>query len=504
MLIRLSVVNLLKISKDITYRNMHLLVSNKAFVNGEWVEAKSKDTFDVVNPAEGCVVGKVPNMSVEDVELAIKAANEAFECWKHTTNKERSVLLRNWYNLLNDNVEELAKIMTLESGKPLIESRVEANYGNGYIEYFSEIARSINGEIIPSSIKTKQYFVTKQPIGVAAFITPWNFPHAMIARKAGAALAAGCTCIVKPAEDTPLTALALANLAYEAGIPKGVFNVVTSDRKKVNKVGELLCTSPDIAGVSFTGSTEVGKLLYKMCSTGIKRIGLELGGNAPFIIFSSANIDKAVTGAMQSKFRNCGQTCVSANRFLIQDDIFDEFISKFKDAISKLVIGNGLNETTTIGPLINKQQFNKVEAFVNDAVDKGAKVIIGGSSSDQGELYYTPTLLTDIKPNMKLYTEEVFGPVAACIRFRTEEEAIQIANSTRRGLASYFYSENYRQIFRVAKEIESGMVGVNEGIISAAEAPFGGVKESGIGREGSHHGIDEYVYIKYTCFGNLD
>lgn len=489
--------------QNMAVRNMQL-VSQNAYVDGNWVNASSNETFAVTNPADNSVFSKVPNMSVIDVSAAIDKAYEAFHTWQETTAKERSHILRNWYNLMETNSEEIARIMTLESGKPIRESRAEVSYGNSYVEFYSEEARRVNGEIIQSPVKSKHIFIHKQPIGVAALITPWNFPHAMITRKAAAALAAGCTCIVKPAEDTPLTALAIAKLSHEAGIPKGVFNVVTSNRNNSAAIGKLLCTSPKIAGISFTGSTEVGKLLYAQCAQGIKRIGLELGGNAPFIVFASADIDAAVKGAVASKFRNSGQTCVSANRFIIHASIFNEFINKFKHAMQDFIIGYGLNEEVTSGPLINHMQAQKVDDFVKDAVKKGAKIVIGGSKVPElGELYYQPTLLTNITSDMKVYNEEVFGPVAACIEFKTEEEALQIANATSRGLAGYFYSKNISQIFRVAKTLEVGMVGVNEGLISTAEAPFGGLKESGIGREGGSHGIDEYLYVKYMCLGNL-
>lgn len=499
-----ALTKIIKCCKNLQVRSTHLM-SNTAYVDGEWVKSSTKYEFEVINPADNSVVECVPNMPEVDVVHAIDKAYEAFQVWKHTTNKERSILLRKWYNLMTENAEALARIMTLESGKPVVEARGEVAYGNSFVEWFSEEARRINGEIIPSPVKSKQIFLYKQPIGVAALITPWNFPHAMITRKAAAALAAGCTVVIKPAEDTPLTALALAKLAHDAGIPRGVFNVITCDRQTAPSIGKLFCTHPNVAGISFTGSTQVGKQLFEWCAPGIKRIGLELGGDAPFIVFPTANIDKAVQGALQAKFRNCGQTCVSANRFLLHASIHSEFVRKFKDAIAKFIIGPGMNDDVTIGPLINKQQFSKVDNIVNDAKDKGATIIYGGGRKiDAGELFYKPTIVTNVKPNMRLYTEEVFGPVATCIQFATEEEAIRIANATRRGLAGYFYSKDIKQIFRVARELEVGMVGVNEGLISTAEAAFGGIKESGIGREGSSHGIDDYVYIKYMCLGNLE
>lgn len=488
---------------NVSSRNM-ALVSQNAYVNGSWVSAMDKRTFDVLNPADNSLFGTVPNMGPLDVQQAIDRAYEAFFKWQDTTAKERAHYLRKWYDLLCSRSEELARVMTLESGKPIKESRGEVAYGNSYVEFYSEEARRVHGEILQSPAKNKQMFLMKQPIGAVGIITPWNFPHAMITRKASAAMAAGCTCVVKPAEDTPLTALALAKLAHEAGIPNGVFNVVTSDRDNAAEVGNLLCTSPKIAGITFTGSTDIGKILYSQCAPGIKRICLELGGNAPFIVFPSANIDQAVTGAIQAKFRNSGQTCVSANRFFIHSNMHDEFVAKFKEQMEKFCLGFGLNEDVTIGPLINCKQFQKVDDFVNDAVSKGAKVILGGSRVDDlGELYYQPTLLTEISKDMSVYKEEVFGPVAVIIKFDTEEEVIKMANDTPRGLASYFYSQDISQIFRVSKRLECGMVGINEGLISTAEAAFGGVKESGLGREGSAHGIDDFVYIKYMCLGNL-
>ncbi|XP_054280197.1 glutarate-semialdehyde dehydrogenase [Macrosteles quadrilineatus] len=480
------------------------LLKTEAFINGKWVSAKSGKTFQVTNPATGQVIASVPDMDVTDTKVAIEAANEAFKTWGKTTAKERSVLLRKWYDAMVAHANDLAALVTAEAGKPLPEALGEVNYGNSFVEWFSEEARRVNGDIIQSPQRSKEMMMIKQPIGVAALITPWNFPQAMITRKAGAALAAGCTCVIKPAEDTPFTALALAELAQQVGIPDGVINVVTSDRSNAPGIGNELCTSPHVAGLSFTGSTEVGKLLYKQCASGVKRVGLELGGNAPFIVFESADLDKAVEGAIASKFRNCGQTCVSANRFLIQDKVFDAFVQKLKDKMATLKLGDGTKPDVNQGPLINMKQVEKVESIVKDAVDKGATVVYGGKpASNVGPQFYEPTLLTNIKPNMVCYTEEIFGPIAVCIKFQTEEEAVDIGNSTNRGLAGYFYSNNVSQVWKVAKLLEVGMVGVNEGLISSAEAAFGGIKESGIGREGSHYGLEEYTYIKYICFGNL-
>lgn len=490
--------------KAFSSRNMHLL-QDKAFVNGRWIAAASNNTFQVTNPADGCVIGVVPDMNTADVQQAIGAAKSAFDSWQNTTAKERGKILRKWFDLMEQNGDELAKIMTAESGKPITESKGEVVYGNSFIDLYAEEARRINGEIIQSPMPSKKILIERQPIGVAALITPWNFPHAMITRKAGAALAAGCTVVVKPAEDTPLTALALAKLAEEAGVPQGVFNVITCDRKNASDVGNLLCTSDDVAGVSFTGSTAVGKILYRQCAQGIKRLGLELGGNAPLVVFNSANLAVAVNGTMASKFRNCGQTCVSANRLLIQSKIYDSYVDELSKAIKGLKQGRGDEAGVTAGPLINKAQFDKVSALVKDALDKGAKAVVGGKPAPQlGDLFYEPTMLVNVTSDMRVYNEEVFGPIATVLKFETEEEGIKIANSTNSGLAGYFFSEDVNQIFRVARKMEVGMVGVNEGLISCAEAAFGGIKESGLGREGSHHGIEEYTYYKYVCVGNLN
>lgn len=486
-------------------RSMSLkLLKQQAYANGNWISAASNKTFDVTNPVDGSLVGVAPNMDVKDVEKVLQNAKDAFETWSDTTAKERSYLLRKWSELIANNSEELALLMTLESGKALIESRGEVAYGNSFVEWFSEEARRIEGEIVESPVKNRQMFLYRQPIGVAALITPWNFPLAMITRKASAALAAGCTVVARPAEDTPLTSLALAELAHQAGFPNGVFNVVTSNRTHAASIGKLFCESPLVAGISFTGSTLVGKILYKQCSSGIKRLALELGGNAPFIVFESADIDKAVQGAVAAKFRNCGQTCVSANRFYIQEPVFDEFLQKFKAATEKIKMGPGTEKDVLAGPLINDMQAKKVFDIVEDAIKKGAKVILGGKPATSiGKLFYYPTILTNINKNMICAQDEIFGPVACCSSFKTEEEVLKISNCTNSGLAGYFYSTNVSQIFRVSKKLEVGMVGVNEGLISAAEAAFGGVKESGLGREGSKHGIEDFNYIKYMCLGNL-
>eukprot|EP00090_Calanus_glacialis_P038179 TRINITY_DN6672_c0_g1_i1.p1 TRINITY_DN6672_c0_g1~~TRINITY_DN6672_c0_g1_i1.p1 ORF type:complete len:498 (+),score=139.20 TRINITY_DN6672_c0_g1_i1:130-1494(+) len=453
---------------------------------------------------DGKVLCSVPDMSSADTLTAVEAASEAFKSWQYTTAKERSNLLRGWYNLCVQNGEELARLLTAEQGKPLPEARGEIGYGNSFLEWFSEEARRINGEIAGSPTNTKEMLFIRQPIGVAAMITPWNFPNAMITRKVGAAMAAGCTCVLKPAEDTPLSALALGELAEQAGIPKGVFNIVTSSRENTAEVGKVLCESPLVAGLSFTGSTQVGKILYRQSASTVKRLGLELGGNAAFIVFESADLDLAVAGCMASKFRNAGQTCVSTNRVLVQESVHDVFVEKLQEAMEKqLVLGDGFAEGVSQGPLINKSQYNKVCSMVESAVSSGAKVVVGGAPSSVSPLHYQPTILTEVTDSMTLFQEEIFGPVVSVAKFSTEQEALDIANDCRTGLASYFYSNDVAQCWRVGKRLETGMVGINEGMISAAEAAFGGVKESGFGREGSSHGIDDYTNIKYLCFGNL-
>lgn len=413
-------------------------------------------------------------------------------------------MLRKWFDAVVKNQEELAKLLTAEQGKPLAEARGEIAYSAGFLEWFSEESRRIYGEVVSGVTNTKQMVFIREPIGVAAMITPWNFPSAMITRKVGAALAAGCTCVIKPSEDTPLSALALASLAEEVGIPPGVVNIVTSNHEGSNEVGKILCESELVAGLSFTGSTRVGKLLYRQCASTVKKVSLELGGNAPFIVFDSADVDLAVAGCMASKFRNMGQTCVTSNRIIVQEGIYEKFMAKLKQTVeTTLVLGDGMDKEVNQGPLINSKQFDRVVSMVNDAVDKGAELVTGGEKHPIGDLYFRPTILTELTPEMAAFKEEIFGPVISVLKFKTEEEALALANATRVGLAGYFYSNDVRQCWRVAKKMEVGMVGVNEGIISAPEAAFGGIKESGLGREGSRHGIDEYTDIKYICFGNL-
>ncbi|XP_018324004.1 succinate-semialdehyde dehydrogenase, mitochondrial [Agrilus planipennis] len=483
--------------KNSNFKNIQLI--NKQ------IRLYSGSTFDVLNPVNGTVVGTVPDMTIDEIKEKVEKASDAHHEWKLTTAKHRAGLLRKWFNLLEQNSADIAKTLSKEAGKPFNEAVGEVAYGNSFVEWSSEEARTVLGQIIPSPYKSKKILVEKHPIGVVGIITPWNFPHAMITRKAGAALAAGCTCVIKPAAETPLTAITLTQLAHEAGIPENVMNVVTVNVNKASQVGTLFCTSPLIAGISFTGSTVVGKILYRLCADHVKRISLELGGNAPFIIFDSADIDKAVEAALVAKFRNCGQTCVAANRFLVQSGIYDKFVAALTEKVKKLRMGDVSQPDVQLGPLINSKQFNTVTRFVEDAISKGAKVLLGGKAATHiGQLFYEPTILADIKPDMKVYNEEIFGPVVPLIQFKKEEEAIKIANSTMAGLAGYLCSSDVNQIFRVSKLLETGMVGINEGLISMAEAPFGGIKDSGIGREGSIYGIDEFLYVKYYCLGGLD
>lgn len=487
-------------------RGMNLL-NNKAYINGEWSSSVSGDTFEVLNPYDKSIVGVVPDMNIADVDKAIESAHQAFTVgeFSKTTAKERSDLLRNWYNLMTKHSEDLAKILTKENGKSLTESRGEIKYGNSFVEWFAEEARRVNGEILQTPTNGRELFLFKEPAGVAALITPWNFPHAMITRKAGAALAAGCTCVVKPSEETPLTALAIAELAEKAGFPRGTFNVVTTSPKNSADVGKRLCDDPRIRVMSFTGSTAVGKILYRQCASTMKRLSLELGGNAPFIVFESADIDLAVSGAFASKFRNTGQTCVSSNRFFVHEKVYEQFLEKLVTKIEREIkMGDGDKQGVTHGPLIKDSQLTMVSELVNDALKKGAKLRCGGKPlPNLGPLFYGATVLTDATREMEIYNKEIFGPVAVINKFSDEVEVVGEANNTPFGLAGYFYSKDISQVFRVARKLQVGMVGVNEGIISCTEAAFGGVKESGIGREGSCHGIDDFVDIKYVCLGNI-
>ena len=477
------------------------LLRTQAFINGEWVDADNGETLPVTNPANGDVIAEVAKCGTAETRRAIEAAEAAQVSWRQATAKERSALLRKWFTLMMEAQEDLAQILTAEQGKPLAESRGEIAYGANYIEWFSEEAKRVYGDTIPEPSKDKRIVCIKQPVGVVACITPWNFPNAMLTRKIAPALAVGCTVVCKPATATPLSAYAFVELAVRAGIPAGVINVVTG---RTSEIGEELTSNPTVRKLTFTGSTAVGKKLMAACASTVKRTSMELGGNAPFIVFDDADLDAAVVGAMICKFRNAGQTCVCANRILVQDSVYDEFTEKLMAATADLRMGDGTVDGVTIGPLINEGAANDVLAFVDDAVSKGAKVASGGRRSDMGACYVEPTVLTDVNEDMRVYREEIFGPVAPLFKFKTEEEAIAMANDTEVGLASYFYSRDVGRIWRVAEALEYGIVGINEGIISNEMAPFGGVKESGQGREGSKYGMDDYLEIKYMCMGGID
>jgi succinate-semialdehyde dehydrogenase/glutarate-semialdehyde dehydrogenase len=472
------------------------LLKDKSYIDGKWVDGTT--LIDVTNPVNESVIGSVPKLGAAETRAAIQAAARAQKDWAKKTAKERGTVLRKWFNLMMENQEDLAQIMTAEQGKPLTESRGEVAYGASFIEFFAEEAKRIYGETIPSPWPQARMVVIKQPVGVVAAITPWNFPNAMITRKAGPALAAGCTFVCKPASETPLSALAMAELAERAGMPAGVFSVITGSAKEI---GGEMTSNPIVRALTFTGSTEIGRMLMAQCAPTIKKVGLELGGNAPFIVFDDADLDAAVAGAMLSKYRNAGQTCVCANRILVQDGVYDKFADKLAEAVKKLKVGNGAEAGVTTGPLINKAAVAKVQEHIDDAVKKGAKIMIGGKP--MGGNFFEPTLIRDVTPAMAVAREETFGPVAPLFRFKTEEEAITMANDTEFGLACYFYARDIGRVWRVAEGLEYGMVGINEGIISTAEAPFGGVKESGLGREGSHHGVEEYLEMKYMLMGGL-
>jgi succinate-semialdehyde dehydrogenase/glutarate-semialdehyde dehydrogenase len=472
------------------------LLKDDCYVDGKWVSGSAR--ADVTNPATGEVIASVPTLGAEETRAAIRAADEAMTGWAARTAKERSNLLRAWFNLMMENQEDLAQIMTAEQGKPLAESRGEIAYGASFIEFFAEEAKRINGETIPSHKADARIVVIRQPVGVVGAITPWNFPNAMITRKAGPAHAAGCTIVIKPASDTPLSALALCELAERAGIPAGVINVITG---KASVIGGELTANPTVRMLTFTGSTEIGKLLMEQCAKTVKKVGMELGGNAPFIVFDDADLDAAVAGAMASKYRNAGQTCVCANRLLVQDGVYDAFAKKLAEAVAQMKVGNGTEDGVTTGPLINGAAVEKVQEHIEDAVAKGASVVSGGKHL--GGNFFEPTILRDVTTDMKVTREETFGPVAPLFRFKTEEEAIRMANDTEFGLACYFYTRDIGRVWRVGEGLEYGIVGINEGIISTEVAPFGGVKESGIGREGSSHGMDEFVELKYMLMGGI-
>jgi len=475
--------------------NRNKLIKGTAFINGE--EVASKKTFDVINPATGEAIIAVADLHSTAVERAIKTAEQAWSTWKLTTPATRSAILKKWVDLMTKHAAEIAEMMTLESGKPLEESKIEVGYGSSFVSWFADEATRMYGDQLPWPDKSKQMVVIRQPVGVVAAITPWNFPLAMVTRKVAPALAAGCSVVLKPASQTPLTAIAVAHLAKEAGLPAGVFNVVTG--KDSASIGKQLSTSNRIRKLSFTGSTPVGKTLMEQAASTIKKVSLELGGNAPFLVFDDADIDAAVEGAIAAKFRNSGQTCVAVNRFLVQDRIFDAFADKITKAVQQLKVGNGLEKQVTVGPLINKQGLAKVEEHVTDAMEQGATILTGGKHLH--DLFYEPTVLAQVPITAKMAQEETFGPIVALFRFKHEEEGIQLANQTPFGLAAYFYSENIRRCWRVAEALEAGMIGINAGAISNTIAPFGGIKESGLGREGSKYGMEEYTEMKYLCFG---
>ena len=477
------------------------LLRDKAYVNGEWVGADSGASFPVTNPVNGAVLTNVPNLLEAETRRAIEAANAAWPAWAAKTAKERAVILRKWFDLMMANQEDLAIIMTSEQGKPIAESRGEVAYGASFIEWFAEEGKRIYGDVIPQTQHGRRIVVLKQPIGVVAAITPWNFPNAMITRKCGPALAAGCPIVIKPPAETPLSALALAVLAERAGLPKGIFNIVTT--KHSSRVGQEMTGNSLVRKFSFTGSTEIGKLLMRQCASTVKKVSLELGGNAPFIVFDDADLEAAVQGAILSKYRNMGQTCVCANRLFVQDKVYDAFAEKLSKAVGNLKVGDGLTEGIVQGPLINMEAVEKVERLVKDATAKGAKITIGGKRHALGGTFFEPTVMTEVNPQMAIAQEEIFGPVATLFRFDKEIDAINLANDTEYGLAAYFYARDLGRVWRVSEALEYGIVGINEGIISTEVAPFGGMKESGIGREGSKYGIEDFLEVKYLAMGGL-
>jgi succinate-semialdehyde dehydrogenase/glutarate-semialdehyde dehydrogenase len=476
------------------------LFRQKGYIDGAWLDADGGGTIAVDNPATGSKLGTVPKMGADETRRAIEAADRALPAWRAKTAKERAQILRKWFELMMANQEDLAQLMTAEQGKPLIESRGEIAYAASFIEWFAEEGKRIYGDTIPGHMADKRIVVLKQPIGVCAAITPWNFPAAMITRKAGPALASGCTMVLKPASQTPFSALALCELAERAGVPKGVFSCVTGS---ASAIGGEMTSNPIVRKLTFTGSTEIGKLLMEQCAGTVKKMSLELGGNAPFIVFDDADIEAAVKGAIASKYRNAGQTCVCANRILVQDGVYDAFAKRLAEVAGAMKVGNGVEQGTVIGPLIDMKAIEKVEQHVADAVKKGAKIVLGGKRHALGGSFFEPTVLANVTTDMMITREETFGPVAPLFRFKTEDEAIKMANDTEFGLAAYFYARDIGRVWRVAEELEYGIVGINEGIISTEVAPFGGVKESGIGREGSKYGLEEFLEVKYLCMGGI-
>jgi len=489
-----------KVKPSFQLKDMSLF-RQQCYIDGAWVDADDKSTMAVHNPADGAQLGTVPKMGAAETRRAIEAANAAWPAWRAKTAKERSAILRKWYDLMMANQEDLAILMTVEQGKPLVESRGEVAYGASFIEWFAEEAKRVYGDTIPAQSPDRRIVVIKQPIGVCAAVTPWNFPNAMITRKAGPALGAGCTMVIKPASQTPYSALALCELAERAGVPKGVLSVVTGTS---GPIGKELTTHPLVRKFTFTGSTEVGKLLMQQCASTVKKVSLELGGNAPFIVFDDADIDSAVDGAMASKYRNSGQTCVCANRMFIQEGVYEQFAKKLGAKVGAMKVGNGLEAGVVQGPLIDMKGVEKVEEHIADALQKGARIVTGGKRHDKGGSFFQPTVLADVTPSMKITHEETFGPVAPLYRFKTEDELIKLANDTEFGLAAYFYSRDIGRVWRIAEAIESGLIGINVGIISTEVAPFGGMKESGIGREGSKYGMDEFLEVKYLCMGDIN
>jgi succinate-semialdehyde dehydrogenase/glutarate-semialdehyde dehydrogenase len=480
------------------------LLFDRAYVGGRWVEAEEGETFPVVNPATGEELARVPRMGASETRAAIEAAQSAYPAWRATVAKDRARIMRRWADLMLERLDDLALLLTAEQGKPLAEARTEIAYAASFLEWFGEEAKRVYGDTIPTYSDDRRIVVTKEPVGVTAGITPWNFPAAMITRKAAPAIAAGCTMVLKPAEQTPLSALAVAKLAEEAGVPAGVFNIVTGDADDAPTIGGEMTSNPIVRKLGFTGSTEVGKLLMEQCARQVKKVSLELGGNAPFLVFDDADLDAAVAGALICKYRNSGQTCISANRILVQDSVHDAFVERLTEAVVALKVGVGTEQDVSIGPLIDDQALAKVERHVADALAGGAALITGGERHDLGRTFFQPTVLSGVTATMAMSCEETFGPVAAVGRFATEEEAIAVANATPYGLCAYFYSRDVGRIWRVSEALEYGIVGINTGLISTEVAPFGGMKESGIGREGSKYGIEEWLELKYLCMGGLD
>jgi succinate-semialdehyde dehydrogenase/glutarate-semialdehyde dehydrogenase len=480
------------------------LLRDRGYVAGKWIEADSGATFPVVDPANGDELAQVPRMGAAETRRAIDVARDAFPAWRSTLAKERARIMRRWADLMVENVDDLALLLTAEQGKPLAEARTEILYAASFVEWFGEEAKRVYGDTIPTYMSDRRIVVTKEPIGVTAGITPWNFPAAMITRKAAPAIAAGCTMVLKPAEQTPLSGLAVAQLAEEAGLPAGVLNLVTGDAADAPAIGGELTSNPIVRKLGFTGSTEVGKLLMEQCARQVKKVSLELGGNAPFVVFEDADLDDAVAGALICKYRNSGQTCISANRILVQDPVHDEFVALLAEAVTKLRVGAGIEPDVNVGPLIDEQGLAKVERHIADALEGGAELVSGGARHERGRTFFQPSVLSGVTASMAMSCEETFGPVAAVARFATEQEAIEAANNTPYGLAAYFYSRDLGRIWRVSEALEYGILGINTGLISTEVAPFGGMKESGIGREGSKYGLEEWLELKYLCLGGID